>query len=144
MTDETAIDRLRAALGDDLVEHLIRPQRRGELPDPDGRGRAASSCGHDHVEIQVRVHSGDVLQSCFVAQGCAHTQACASAAADLVADQPLAAARRAASADGISRALGELPPEKLHCAELVATAVRAALDDAVRTSAEPWRKLYRR
>jgi nitrogen fixation protein NifU and related proteins len=144
MTDETPIDRLRAALGDILVEHLIRPLRRGELREPDGRGRAVSSCGHDHVEIQVRVRSGNVLQSSFVSRGCAHTQACASAAADLVADRSLAEARRAASADGISRALGELPAEKRHCAELAATATRAALDDAVRTSAEPWRKLYRR
>lgn len=144
MTDESPIDRLRAALGDVLVEHLIRPQRRGELPDPDGRGRAVSSCGHDHVEIHLHVRGGEVLQSSFVSRGCAHTQACASAAADLVAEKSLAAARRAASADGISHALGELPPEKLHCAELAATAVRAALDDAVRTSAEPWRKLYRR
>jgi nitrogen fixation protein NifU and related proteins len=144
MADESPIDRLRAALGDILVEHLIRPRRRGELREPDGRGRAVSSCGHDHVEIQVQVRGGDVLESAFVARGCAHTQACASAAADLIADQPLAAARRAASAEGISHELGELPAEKLHCAELVATAVRAALDDAVRTSAEPWRKLYRR
>lgn len=144
MTDETPLDRLRAALGDTLVEHLVRPHRRGELPDADGCGRSVSDCGHDHVEIQVRVRGGEVHASAFTARGCAHTQACASAAADLLADRTLAEARRAATAAGISEALDGLPTEKLHCAELVATAVRAALDDAVRTSAEPWRKLYRR
>lgn len=144
MADETPVERLRAALGDVLVEHLVRPRRRGELRDPDGRGRAVSRCGHDHVEIQLQVRGGEIARSAFVSRGCAHTQACASAAADLVADRPLPAARKAASAEGISSALGGLPAEKLHCAELVATAVRAALDDAVRTSAEPWRKLYRR
>ncbi len=144
MPDETPIERLRAALGDTLVEHLVRPRRRGQLPDADGCGCVASDCGHDHVEIQLRVRDGEIRQSAFVARGCAHTQACASAAADLLADRTLADARRSASAAGISEALDGLPPEKLHCAELVATAARAALDDAVRTSAEPWRKLYRR
>ena len=144
MADERPIDRLRAVLGVTIVEHLIHPLRRGEIPDPDGRGRSVSSCGHDHVEIQIKVAGGEVGQSSFVARGCAHTQACASAAANLLADRSLADARRAASPEGISRALGGLPLDKQHCADLVGRAVREALDDAVRTSAEPWRKLYRR
>ena len=141
---ESPIDRLRAALGDQLVEHLVNPRHRGELQDPDGRGRVVSSCGHDHVEIQLKVLRGQVQQCSFIARGCAHTQACASAAADLLADRSLAAARRAASPEGISRTLGGLPVAKLHCAKLASRAAVAALDDAIRTAAEPWRKMYRR
>ena len=44
----------------------------------------------------------------------------------------------------ISAALGGLPPERLHNAEQAAAAARAALDDALATSREPWKKLYRR
>jgi len=142
--DEHTLQRLRQLFPQPFLDHLLRPARRGTLAAADGVGSATSDCGHDQVEIRLAVRAGVVAGATFEARGCAHTQACASAAADLIVDQTLADARHAANADAISAALGELDPGHLHCAELAVSAVAAALDDALRSSREPWRKMYRK
>ena len=142
--DEQTLNRLQQLFPPPFLDHLLRPSRRGTLPAADGVGVATSDCGHDRVEIQLALRAGDIMDAAFDARGCAHTQACASAATDLLIGQPLAAARRHVSAESISEALGTLDVAHIHCAALVVRALTAALDDALRTSREPWRKAYRK
>ncbi|MDD5305930.1 MAG: iron-sulfur cluster assembly scaffold protein [Deltaproteobacteria bacterium] len=109
----------------------------------DGYGAAATECG-DRVEFFLTIASGAVVDAHADAEGCANTILCARAACLLVRGKPLVEARRAASAQGLSEALGGLPAELMHCAEFVADAMEAALDDAIEVMREPWRKHYRR
>ncbi len=140
----STIQRLTDSLGERFVAHLVRPARVGAMPDADGHGRAESACGNDQVQLFVRVEGDRVSDARFLASGCAHTMACASAAATCLAEQPLGEARRAAGPAGIADELGGLDSGHMHCAELAARAAREALDDALRTRQDPWRKLYRR
>ncbi len=137
-------DQLRRLLGERVADHALHPRHLGPLSHPDGRGVRASACGHDVIEIHVRLRAGVVADVGLTVRGCAHTIAAASAATELLEDRDLGAALGALDAAAISRRLGTLPPDKLHCAELAADAARAALQDAVRTSREPWRRAYRR
>ena len=140
----SVIQRLTQQFGDRFVEHLVRPTQLGPLDDPDGRAVLRSDCGHDVIEIQVAVRDGQVVDARFQARGCAHTLACASAATTCLSGKSLAEARRSAVADGISAELGGLDEGHLHCAGLAAAAAHAALDDAIHTRSDPWRKAYRR
>lgn len=140
----STIQRLTERFGERFVSHLVRPAHVGGMDEADGRGQATSDCGNDRVQLFVRVRDRQVTDARFLAAGCAHTMACASAAASCLAGRSLADARRDASAHGIAAELGGLGDNHLHCAELAARAAREALDDALRTAREPWRKVYRR
>jgi nitrogen fixation protein NifU and related proteins len=109
----------------------------------DGHGAAASECG-DRVEFFLTVEAGTVEDARADAEGCANTIVCARTACLLVRGKTLAEARRAASAQGLTEALGGLPSELEHLARFVAGAMAAALDDAILVMREPWRKHYRR
>ena len=54
----------------------------------------------------------------------------------------LAQARAIGQGD-ILEALGGLPAESEHCAQLAAEALQAAVSDCLKYRAEPWKKLYR-
>lgn len=140
----SAIQRLTEQLGERFVGHLVRPALVGGMEDPDGRGVAASDCGHDRIEVLVRVREGRVAEARFLATGCAHALACASAAATCLLGHSVADARRRTTADRVSDELGGLDDAHRHCADLAVRAARAAMDDALRTVREPWRRVYRR
>lgn len=140
----SAIQRLTEQLGERFVGHLVRPALVGGMDEPDGCGEAASDCGHDRIQVFVRIRDGRVADARFLASGCAHSLACASAATTCLADRPLADARRHTTADAVAKELGGLDEGHRHCADLAVRAAHAALDDALRTGREPWRKVYRR
>ncbi len=140
----SAIQRLTEQLGERFVGHLVRPALVGELDEPDGTGVAASDCGHDRIQVFVRVRDGRITEARFLATGCAHALACASAATTCLTGHGLADARRRTHADAVSDELGGLDAGHRHCADLAVRAAHAALDDALRTGREPWRKVYRR
>ena len=145
MDDERAeaIQRLQAAFGERFVAHLFQPALRGALPQPDGRGVAVSDCGNDVVEVHLGVRGGAIEDVGFQARGCAHTQACASAAASLLAGSVLTEALTSCVPAAVSEELGGRDEDHLHCADLAVASARAAVEDALRTGREPWRRLYR-
>jgi nitrogen fixation protein NifU and related proteins len=138
-----AIRGLEEAFGKRFVGHLVRPALRGALPQPDGRGVAASDCGHDVVEVHLGVQGGRIAEASFVVRGCVHTQASASAAVTLLPGSLLTETLAACTAEAVSAELGGLDAGHLHCAQLAVAAVRVAVEDALKTGREPWRRLYR-
>jgi NifU-like protein involved in Fe-S cluster formation len=137
------LQQLEELLGPEVLRRVVGPERRGAMADADGRGEFSTPCG-DAMDLYVKVRDGMVTQASFVARGCAHTHACASAVAELMEGKSIAAARRDVAVEEISVLLGGLPEDKLHCASQAMVAARGALEDAIRTRQEPWRKLYRR
>jgi len=113
------------------------------MENPDGHGYVKGSCG-DSVEIFVKLGDGRVERSSYFCHGCRFTMACASAAASLIEGRTIAEARRSVSPAAIASVVGELPDDHEHCAALATYCVHEALDDAVRSEREPWRKAYRR
>jgi len=111
--------------------------------DADGHGKVTGSCG-DTIEVFVKVDGGRITWAHQRCQGCLYTAACALVAVRAIERKGLAEARRAVRPEIIDEALGGLPESHQHCAALATHAVLEAIDDAIVTAREPWRKVYRR
>ncbi len=115
--------------------------RSGPLPGADGYGKRESDCD-DTIEIYLAVKDSVVTETSFLVRGCVFTLACARAAAALAKGKVVSGARRETSPQAIEKALGGLPPDNFHAAELASGAMADALEDAAFNAREPWRKIY--
>jgi nitrogen fixation NifU-like protein len=130
-----------ASLSPLLKNHASTPRNCGLVDRPDGRASVTGIC-EDAITIALRLHGLVVSEIGFEVSGCGFTTACASMATELARGQRIG---RALAIDGaeIVRALGGVPRDHTHCADLAANALREALRDALSRSSDPWKKLYR-
>jgi nitrogen fixation NifU-like protein len=118
----------RALYSDQVRKHARNPQNIGALDPADGSAVVTGSCG-DTMEIYLRQDpEGRIRQVGFLTDGCGPTVACGSMisilAKGLSAEKALLI-----STDELLRALGGLPPESVHCAELAVNTLRSAVRD---------------
>jgi nitrogen fixation protein NifU and related proteins len=140
-TDELR-ERLRAVYSETITDHVLHPRNNEEIPNPDGFAACRSGC-NEVMKIWLRVRNEIIMDSAFWTNGCAATIACGSMATELVKDKSIREAL-AITAEDIAQALVNLPEGNLHCAELAAGTLRAALQNSLETQQQPWKKLYRR
>ena len=125
-----------------LALHMLRPRNLGRIRQPHGLGTSERSCG-DTLEVSLTVQGSHITAIRVLPRGCGMTVACASMATTLAEGKSLTEARRAVTPEAIDAGLEGLPKGEEHCARLAARAVRAAIDDAIATSREPWKRAYR-
>jgi nitrogen fixation protein NifU and related proteins len=114
-----------------LVDHFRNPRNAGMMRDPDGVGESEFKECMDLARFYLRVRDGRVVEARFQSYGCGPTIAASSAATELAAGQRLEELVGLAQTR-IEAAVGGLPDERRHAAEVVALALRAAADDALR------------
>jgi nitrogen fixation NifU-like protein len=117
-----------------LLDHFRNPRNAGMMRDPDGVGEEEYGECMDLARFYLRVRDGRVVEARFQTYGCGPTIAAASAGTELAAGLPLDVLAALPSAE-IETALGGLPADRAHAAELVASALRAAARDAIRRGA---------
>ncbi len=118
------------------IEDAIRnPQNLGEMEGADAVGTVGSpDCG-DMLRMWVKFKEQDgvkvIDRATFQTFGCQTAIAVASVATELIAGKTVDEAL-SLSGQELSAPLGALPPMKIHCAQLVESALRSALlqDDA--------------
>jgi len=144
MSETEAIlrQRLRNFYSEATIEHIIHPRNTDRVPYPDGHAECRSDCG-ECMKIWLTVRNQIVESSGFWTDGCAATVACGSMATELVKGKTVSQAMTL-TASGIADALVDLPEGNLHCAQLAAQTVRAALKDCLSIQQQPWKKLYRK
>jgi nitrogen fixation NifU-like protein len=118
----------RALYSAQVRKHARNPQNIGALEPADGFASISGPCG-DTMEIYLRMDRwGRIRQVSFLTDGCGPTLACGSMisvlAKGLTPEKALLI-----SADGLLQALGGLPPESIHCAELAVNTLRSAVRD---------------
>jgi len=131
---------------DKVLDHARNPRHVGFIEDADGVGVIGDPTCGDFVVMTIRVRDGHIADVRYQIRGCGAAIATCSAAAELVFGQPLEIAETLTDED-VVRALDGLPPEKLHCSNLAASALHAALDDYRRrqkVDLHDWRSLYAR
>jgi NifU-like protein involved in Fe-S cluster formation len=109
--------------------------------EPDGIGRATSDCG-DLVELHVWASGKSVVRAAFRVEGCSNTLAAAAAAAALAQGRSFGEILALRPGDILERIAG-LPEGARHVADLAVAALHAAVQDAIRNEAEPWKRAYR-
>src|SRR6059036_733716 len=131
-------------MNDDLqkrIEEALRnPQNLGELPEADSVGTVGNAgCGEMlRMWIKYKEERGRKVidKATFQSFGCETAIAVASLATELIKGKTAEEAL-ALKTDKLSGELGPLPPMKIHCAELVEGALRAALEGRGATPLAP-------
>jgi nitrogen fixation NifU-like protein len=117
-----------ARYSDTLLDHFRNPRNLGRLEHPDGTALVTNPICGDEMRLDLQI-SGERITDCrFLTRGCAAAIAASSAVTEMIKGNTLAAALAIREED-IARALGGLPPEKLHCSVLGHQAIAAALTD---------------
>jgi nitrogen fixation NifU-like protein len=111
-----------------LIEHFRNPRNAGMMRDPDGVGEAEfDGCG-DVARFYLRVVDGRVADVRFQTYGCGPTIAASSACSELAAGRSVEELLSLTEED-VTAAVGGLPPERQHAAQVVASAMLAAARD---------------
>jgi nitrogen fixation NifU-like protein len=109
-----------------LIDHFRAPRNAGVMRDADAVGEwEDGQCG-DLCRFYLRVEDGRVEEARFQTYGCGPSIAASSVATELVRGRTLDHVVEL-TADGVEGALGGLPADRRHAAELVVGALRTAV-----------------
>lgn len=111
-----------------LLDHFQNPRNAGEMPDPDGVGFQTNPVCGDSMRLMLRISGDRIVEARFQTAGCPAAIATSSACTEMIRGLTLEEAARLTRED-FARAVGGLPPSKMHCSVLAADALRAAIDD---------------
>ena len=113
---------------DIVVEHFTNPRNVGSIPDADGVGSATNPVCGDMIKIFIRVRDGRIEDVKFQTFGCGAAIATSSMITEMVKGKTVEEARKVTN-EAVAEALGGLPPVKMHCSNIAADAMHAALGD---------------
>lgn len=115
----------QARYAEQVLDHAIRPRHVGRLSDADAFAAVDGLCG-DRMEFYLRVGAESIDVLSFMTDGCGPTIACGSMLSTMVLGKSLQEAG-AVGAGELIAALGGLPEESEHCAELAVQTLRQAI-----------------
>ena len=111
-----------------VMDHFMNPRNVGEIESPDGYGKVGNPVCGDLMEIFIRVKEDKVEDIKFRTFGCASAIAVSSMVTEMAKGMSLEEAMKI-TRDDVADELGGLPPQKLHCSNLGADALHAAIED---------------
>jgi nitrogen fixation NifU-like protein len=111
-----------------VMEHFRNPHNMGEIPDADGVGTVGNPVCGDLMSIYIKVQDNRIADVKFKTFGCGAAVATSSMVTDLAKGKTLEEAMKISRAD-VANELGGLPPIKMHCSNLAADALHAAIED---------------
>ncbi len=111
-----------------VMEHFKNPHNMGEIPDADGVGSVGNPVCGDMMTIYIKVKDNRLEDIKFKTYGCGSAIATSSMITDLARGKTLEEAMKITRGD-VAEELGGLPPVKMHCSNLAADALHAAIED---------------
>jgi nitrogen fixation NifU-like protein len=111
-----------------VMEHFRNPHNMGEIPDADGVGTVGNPVCGDLMTIYIKVKDDRIEDVKFKTFGCGAAVATSSMVTDLAKGKTLDEALKITRGD-VANELGGLPPIKMHCSNLAADALHAAIED---------------
>ncbi|NPV93132.1 MAG: Fe-S cluster assembly scaffold protein NifU [Firmicutes bacterium] len=111
-----------------VMEHFMKPHNVGEIEQADGVGEVGNATCGDIMRITLKIKDDKIEDIKFKTFGCAAAIATSSMVTDLAKGKSLEEAGRITNKD-VAAALEGLPPIKMHCSNLAATALKAAIRD---------------
>jgi len=111
-----------------VMEHFLQPHNMGDLVDADGIGEVGNPVCGDVMKLMIKVEDGKITDVKFQTFGCGAAIATSSMVTELVKGKTLDEAERISN-QAVIKALGGLPPAKIHCSVLAEEALRAAIAD---------------
>ncbi|VAV83251.1 Iron-sulfur cluster assembly scaffold protein IscU/NifU-like [hydrothermal vent metagenome] len=112
-----------------VMDHFTNPRNVGEMDDANGVGTVGNPACGDIMKLSIKVDDNDVISEVkFKTFGCGAAIATSSMVTELVKGKNLSEAADISNAT-VSDALDGLPAVKMHCSNLAADALQAAIDD---------------
>ena len=122
-----------------IIEHFTNPRNVGEIPDADGVGTVGHPVCGDIVRLYIKVgkRGADefISEVKFKTFGCTAAIATSSIATELIKGKTVKEAL-AVKNEEVAKALGGLPPIKMHCSVLAHDAIKAAVADYKKKSGQ--------
>jgi len=112
----------------EVMDHFSNPRNVGEMPDADGIGTEGNPVCGDVMKLFIKVTDNKIVDAKFQTFGCGAAIAVSSMVTEMVKGKTLDEAL-SISKEAVANALGGLPPQKMHCSNLGADALRKAIED---------------
>ena len=111
-----------------VMDHFTNPRNVGEIENADGVGEVGNAKCGDIMRIYLDI-DGDIIKDVkFKTFGCGAAVATSSMVTEMVKGKTIDEALVISNA-AVAEALGGLPPAKMHCSNLAADALHAAIKD---------------
>lgn len=115
-----------------VMDHFKNPRNMGEIPNADGVGQVGNPVCGDIMKMYLKIGKKDnrefIEDVKFQTLGCGAAIATSSMVTEMVKGKTLQEAESVTN-QAVAEALGGLPPVKMHCSNLAADAVHAAIED---------------
>jgi nitrogen fixation NifU-like protein len=111
-----------------VMEHFKNPRNMGEIPNADGVGTVGNPTCGDLMTIYIKVKDNRLEDIKFKTFGCGAAVATSSMVTEIAKGKTLEEAMKITRAN-VADSLGGLPPVKMHCSNLAADALHAAIED---------------
>lgn len=109
-----------------VLEHFKNPRNMGVLKNADAEATIGNPVCGDVMKIMIKVKDNKIKNIKFQTMGCVAAIASSSMLTVLAKRKSLDEAEEISNED-VARALGELPPIKVHCSNLAANALKLAI-----------------
>ncbi len=113
---------------DKVMDHFKNPRNTGEISDADGVGTVGNPTCGDLMTMYIKVKDDRIEDIKFKTFGCGAAIATSSMTTELAKGKTLQEALKITRAS-VAESLGGLPKVKMHCSNLAADALHAAIKD---------------
>jgi nitrogen fixation NifU-like protein len=113
---------------DKVMEHFRNPRNMGEILNADGVGTVGNPVCGDLMTMYIKVKDNRIEDIKFKTYGCGAAIATSSMTTELAKGKTLEEAIKITRAS-VADSLGGLPKVKMHCSNLAADALHAAIED---------------
>lgn len=111
-----------------VMDHFTNPRNVGEIPNADGIGEVGNAKCGDIMRIYLDIDENVIKDVKFKTFGCGAAVATSSMVTEMVKGKTIEEALEISNA-AVAEALDGLPPQKMHCSNLAADALHAAIKD---------------
>ena len=110
------------------MDHFTNPRNVGTIENPDGYGKVGNPVCGDLMEMYIKVENDVIKDIKFKTFGCGSAIATSSMITELAIGKTIDEALKITRKD-VADELDGLPPQKMHCSNLAADALHAAIED---------------
>jgi nitrogen fixation NifU-like protein len=111
-----------------VMDHFTKPRNVGVIENPDGYGKVGNPVCGDLMEMYIKVEDDVIKDIKFKTFGCGSAIATSSMVTELAIGKNIDEALKITRND-VANELDGLPPQKMHCSNLAADALHAAIED---------------
>ncbi|NMB00181.1 MAG: Fe-S cluster assembly scaffold protein NifU [Firmicutes bacterium] len=113
---------------DKVMDHFTNPRNVGEIADASGIGEVGNARCGDIMKLWIKVENDVITDVKFKTFGCGAAIATSSIITEMAIGKTIEDAEQITNQQ-VAEALEGLPPLKMHCSNLAAEALNAAIED---------------